>query len=338
MLDEIREVQEYMFSPGMPGQQSDRIQLSVFWHAGNLNGIERMMTMIARYFLFVDNEDTDNIFLMAEAALRMWTGNTPLSIAEKSSTRTDVSEKEAALAGEYEYLTRSYPWLNWWLPAYIKDKSKGMKESDRDKAEMAINKLAGKKSQFGRSVFGTRSGANDYKKCTYEKAVANAYSARGPLKRYYLACTDPDWKTGLSKGNGKKLMNDHPDRVLKILASYMIERSRKVRHDDEPRYEPVNYSDIAMWAAGSSKLDGSVVSKYKVGDRPLFSCKAASSGNQAKLKPDEEWFTRCGWTLIEATEEDAALDEFLDANPGAVFFRDNGGNVRLSMNERYERA
>ena len=33
-----------------------------------------------------------------------------------------------------------------------------------------------------------------------EKVIANAYSARGPLKRYYLACKTSDWEEGITEG------------------------------------------------------------------------------------------------------------------------------------------
>ena len=338
MLDEIKEAQEYMFSPGVPGQQSERIQLTLFWHAGDLNGLDRMMTTIARYFLFFDNDGTDNIFRRAEAALRMWTGNTPLNYVEYRNNKTYGLDKEAELAQEYEYLTINYPWLNWWLPTYIRNKSKEMEEADREKAETAIKNLGNRKSQFGRSVFSQFKGTNDYKRLSYEKAIANAYSARGPLKRYYLACTDAEWMKKLTRKRGKKLIHNHADRVLKLLAAYMLERSRKKRRDEELRFEPVNYSDVAFWAVSKTKIDASLLKQYCVNGRPLFECKSASSGNQAKIKPDWDWFNSCGWTLIEATDDDHALDDFLEKHPDAVYFRDNGGAVPLSMNQRYTRA
>ena len=338
MLDEIKEAQEYMYSPVIPEHQSDRIQLTLFWHAGDLNGLDRMMTTIARYFLFVDNEETDNIFRRAEAALRMWTGNTPLNYIDYRNNKTYGLDKEAELALEYEYLTVNYPWLNWWLPSYIRNGSKDMGEKEKQKAEKVIENLGKRKSQFGRSVFSQSNGTNDYKKLSYEKAIANAYSARGPLKRYYLACTDSQWAQEITRKGGKRLIHDHADRVLKVLAAYMLERSRKTRNDDELRYEPVNYTDIAFWAVSRSKLDGSVLKQYMVSGRPLFDCISASSGNQAKIKPDREWFNSCGWTLIDATYDDKALEEFLSEHPDAVYFRDNGGAVPLSINQRYVKA
>ena len=210
-------------------------------------------------------------------------------------------------------------------------------EKKQEAAQKAIRKLSSMKSQLGSSVFTKKTGANDYKKTSYEKVIANAYSAKGPLCRYYLACVDPEWDAEITRKNGKKLNGTHYDRVLKTIAAYMLERSRKSYDDARPRSEPVNYSIIAFWATSGTKLDATAYRDYKVSGRPLFICSNTSSCNQAKIKPDEEWFVHSGWEVIEATFTDEKLDAFLKEHPGAVFFRDNGGAKPLGENQRYER-
>lgn len=339
MLDEIREIQEYMYMPSEDREQPGRIKRIIFCHAGNLNGIERIMTMIARYFLFIDNENTDNCIRRAEAALRMWTGNTPLDYVEYRKNKTYDLEKEAELAPEYEYLAFNYPWLNWWLPVYLRMDTKGVDVTKPENIEKSIKQLQNKKSQFGRKVFSKSFGSNDYKRISYEKVIANAFSARGPLKRYYLVCTDPEWDRYLHRKSGKKISkhpNDH-DKILKTMGAYMIERSRKYRQDNKSRFEPVNYTDIAFWTEAQKKIDKSFYENYLVEDRPLFKCIIGASGNQSKIKPDEEWYEQSGWSLIDATIDDSDLDRFLRENPEAVFYSDNGSGTPLSKCRRYIR-
>ncbi|MBE6042557.1 MAG: hypothetical protein E7220_08585 [Clostridiales bacterium] len=177
--------------------------------------------------------------------------------------------------------------------------------------------------------------------------MANAMSARGPLKKYYLVCRVPDWKIGVNKLKGTnplgKLDKGDEDRILKLLAAYLIERNRKLKSNDDYIFEPINFSDIGFWQFAQGKTDSSKYRPYTYQRydnnerRPLFKFDSSQSNNQAKAKPDEEWFEICGWELIEATENDYKLNEYLKDYPGAVFYSDPGASQYLRKNVRYER-
>ena len=151
-----------------------------------------------------------------------------------------------------------------------------------------------------------------------------------------MVCDDPYWLDGVIIDDGKPIRIKHSDRILKTVAAYLLERERKGRSEMRLTYEPVNFSDITMWAFARTRLSSNYYN-YIIDERPLFEFKSCITGNLKKIKPDEEWFERCGWKLIDATESDDALDKYLESNPYAVFFADTGGASFIHPDLRYKR-
>lgn len=329
MLNELFEAGEYIFATKKGAEHPRRIHPAILLHDSSFNGMERFLTTIARFFLFHDDADAEEGRLRAEAALRMWCGHAP------------GDRKKSELAEQYAYLEENYPWLDHWLENYLteyyNERAASGDKSAKKKLENAIESLHSKEKHYDTSSLNKLPTTNDFKLIRYDKVIANALTARGPLKRYYLVCRDPDWDAKIHIGDKWDLPPKQEDRILKTVAAYLLERSRKQRREDVPRYEPTNLKDIAYWALADARLDRTHYDKDMVEDRKLFLFEKGGSGNQAKIKPDPEWFAACGWQLIEATDDDEALDAYLDNYPDAIFYSDRGSNHSLARSMRYHR-
>lgn len=325
MLNEKLEVSEYMYDIKLSTIRPKRIKRSVLLWQNDLLGLERFLTMIARFFIYEDGADYEEGLRRADAAIHMWCGHIPENISEDK------------LADQYEYLQKNYPWLDCWLPEYLRECVSHEDEAAMEQVEKGITVLAGKKPGFSVSSLNKQPRENDFKAIRYDKVIANAAVSRGPLKMYYLACKYADWDTKIHGKSGKKLTAGQHDRILKTVAAYLLERSVKLRRDEAPRFELINYMDITYWATGSRRLSRGEYAGLSVRNRALFSFMKGMSGNSAKIKPDPEWFAACGWELIDATEDDSLLDAFLDNNPDGIFYSDSGSGEQLELNVRYVR-
>ena len=332
MLNEYIEVREYISPLGRGAAQQCRLHRPIFAKLNNktkertceFNGLERVMTMIARFFLFHDGAQDDERIMRAEAALRLWCGDIE-----------DKNRSESGLKEQYAYLEEQYPWLENWLQKYLEEGVPCAKKPGEEKEiiEKAINTLNARRERFGYSSYDSKMKINDYKAIKYDKIIANALSAGGPLKRYYLVCEDPHWDAkiyAITKKKQGKPKDGQKDRILKTIAAYLLERNRKARPIDDGalRYEPVNKTNLSFWAKNNSDIENKDLTLFAVSGRPLFFSETGPSGNVGKIKPDSEWFAACGWQLIDGTEDDTALDAYLGSHPDAVCFSDRGSEGR----------
>ncbi|MBR0457314.1 MAG: hypothetical protein IJJ01_11680 [Firmicutes bacterium] len=331
MLNETLEAGEYLYDFRNDKNRLGRIKSVVLLKKDDQKrhqflGLERILTVIARYFIYEDDVEYEEGIRRADAALRMWCGHAPENKAD------DI------LSDQYEYLQDNYPWIEWWLPEYLRETVSKDNEDEMENVEQAIIALKNKKMSYSVSSLNKQAKDNDFKTIRYDKIIANAAVSRGPLKKYYLACNDAEWERHFRRAKNMKPTKLQHDRALKTMAAYMLERSQKMRKDPAPRFELINYLDITHWAeGGNTVMDKGKYKDLVVSDRPLFVFQSGVSGNTAKIKPDPEWFKACDWQLIDATIDDSALDEFLDNNPDGIFYSDDGGGKPLAVNVRYIR-
>lgn len=327
MLNEILEANEYLYDVRNSDSGSQRIKHTILLKKNKYKkieflGLEHILIVIARYFIYDDVSYTEGL-KRADAAIRLWCGHASL----------DNTENE--LAEQYDYFRDNWWWIDHWFSEYLRDIVSSDNEETMEKIEEAIKALEDKKKGFSISSLNKGTKDNDFKTIYYDKILANAAVSKGPLKRYYLACRDPEWDTQLRGKDGKLLSERLKDRVLKTIAAYMLERNAKPRKDEAPRYERLNLKDIAFWTVMDTRLDRGHYCDFTISGRPVFVFKTGMSGNLTKAKIDPEWFSACGWELIDATENDSELDAFLDSNPEGIFFSDWGGCKPLELNLRY---
>lgn len=335
MLNEIQEAYEYMYDLDGAEEKPNRINWSVFMHDNDLNGLERILTTVSRAIIF---EGTPEPLLgrrRATIAMKMWLG-----------AAEDI-ETDENLAAHYDYMKERYSHLDHWIQRYLKEVVERESKGNLGRLEKLMKELDRRRKQFGTHSLASAPYVSDFKLIRYDKVLANAVVAYGPLKKNYLVAAFPEWRTGTNKivnGNPDahiKLKDD--DKILKLVAAYLLERNRKQKSNADYVPEAVNYSDISYWAEGRTKLDSSKYKMFTYEDsqthkrRPLFEFYFTKTGNTTKVMPDREWFEYCGWDIIEATDNDEKLDEYLNEHPNAIFFSDSGACKKLQENIRYTR-
>ena len=359
MLNEISEANCYMTETLAKGNGSSRIKSNTLFKKNSkdriaqngevfsMNGLERLLMMVARRVIFSepgagDAEITQEQIRKAKAALCMWCG---VMLRKKQSQGVRFQPEDYAVIKEkylwinewipeeiYHALNNEYPGINGWLPYYIENLTDeetlekiipGIEELISEKKQEALRKPA-----FSRSP---------YKQLCYEKVIANAI-ARGPLKEYCLVCTNGSWNEGIKKQRGKnpegKPMRSDEDRILKLLAAYMLERERKYIQREEVGFEPVNFVDISFWAEKNSYWGKKNYEVFSYNGEALFAFEKTPTGNLTKAKPCRRWYEKCDWRLLDITNDEKAMDKYSKEHPSAIFFLDDGENAPLRIRER----
>ena len=327
MLNEIIEARGYLFDPDDGSCEYQSLNAKLFCgKKGDLNGLERAMTMVARYFLFEDGAEGEQAIARAGAALRMWCGLIP-------------DKLEGALEEERLYLLAEFPWLEQWLPNLLRRESASEDGPNNNIARRTLEKLENKRVPFTYSAFTQANENNNFKLLNYEKVIANALIAGGPLKRYYLVCEDSDWFSKICKQRGTnryaRPMPKDEDKVLKLLSAYLLEVNRKKKRAASFGFEPINLNAVAAWLGANTKFTNTKYTVFNYAKQDIFEFELGKSGNAIKVRPDADWMSSCNWQLIDGTDGDDALDDYLVAHPGAIFYSDSGTPAPLSKNVRY---
>ena len=358
MLNEKLEYEEYTYN--LTGYENGhrRIKYNALSRGGDKNfaGLERIMTIIARRFLFFDSDYNDvpgkEECLAAELALFRWLGYVP----------TDPDKYKEPDTERKKEMDRIF----YWLPNYLgkmkeeceaklkREKNKTNKKKLRNK----INNLESWLSLIKEDDYitkRTRSSRDDKAKylnvIKTERVVANALR-RNKLKVFYLVCKDPHFSEVCEKTG--KVGEKKKDLLLRTVAAYMLENyyfdlpSREVSFPpvyryyekrQQTRFAPLRDEDLTNWHQGLGKIrtesdDG--LGAYSYNGKPLVE-QPKKYKNRKKIKFNDEWFRKCEWALIDATDNDDALDEYLRENPDHHFYRDDGSCKPLAEDQRYER-
>lgn len=349
MLNEIREYEEYTYDLDKTACAPKRIKYNVLTKGLNGEssgigcGIESILSIIARHFLFDFNDlgALANAYA-AECAVLAWLGSGA------------GGEKMSALSAEVRNEIES---IMGWYPRYIekvlipereelikqnqdnREKQKSLKKNI-DLLKSILDNLDGEK--FRRDLEKTAwsygfSGKNDYKKLFIEKVVANA-SARGPLKRYYLLCKDPDLDSVILKEQPRRKPKEgltqrdkYEDLYLRLIAAYLLS-DRLTRSDTATgnRFVPVNLTELSGWAMTDKKLANDKIPDCFEGIELI-----TLNNQQSKLRFDHKWFAKCGWMLVDDSENDDELEKYLKEQPGLCYWKDPGACVPLIKNAKY---
>ena len=383
MLNEWREFHEYTYRFSDEARQPKRIGYTTFtaYRKGTtaeveLNGLERFLTIIARYFLF-HNDYRSEIDAVENAvnALRAWLWM--LKADSEAGASDEISQIEQWLPSYVRHMfikdnadslislpalkvldNQSFMTMQSCIEILLseKDPRKCLDAVDRigeicseyDSAKMLVGRL--QKAAATLSTIQSKSGQmsfrqpfqyqitkNDYHMVSCRKIIHSAFTA-GKLKRYYLVCRDPFFEKIIA--NKKKVsILSYKDRILKTTAMCLL----KLRHtnfssDRLVRAVPVNYTDLSNWLISSGRITyKSDLSIFTFEGRELFQLESYG-GKMTKLRADQEWFSLCEWDLIEATDSDRFLDEYLETHKGYSFYCDEGSGKGLVHNKRYRRS
>ena len=211
-----------------------------------------------------------------------------------------------------------------------------------------IELLSRKRRQYGKALFSSEiernNNRNNYREITYKKIVYKAFSM-GPLKRYYLCCSQPDvlkrirWKSNSREkeldGNGK-----NKDIILKTISVYLLRQNRELTH--ERKYVQFPVMDTVNWLNGMKSEGGYHPGIYTLmmddGEKKRIfeKIKAVQSDKNSiiKLRVCEELAQ-----FFELMEENE-LDKWIKNNPSGTYYIDEGSNkylkeCNIKTGERY---
>ena len=198
----------------------------------------------------------------------------------------------------------------------------------------ALTELRGKASYYAKSLFDVENAApkgdNDYKSISYDKIIADAYEL-GPLRRRYLVyegahpLSSQIRKRTKRRLDGKNLLENEQDVILKLTASYLLQQY------GSNRYAVVNKVEIANWlTAKDYKMEHLEDFLLAPSLEPLFETPKVIGGNVKKIGLHPDWVKR--FQIVDAHEFDPA------ENQGLIFMSDLGTGTHLQdgANKTYE--
>jgi hypothetical protein len=313
MINEILEFEAYVTSPE---SDSPRIQPKMFTNnfssASELFGLEHILTMIARGFIF-GNYSKNGIFsengsmneLQIEtitSVLFRWLG---FDCAKNDKADSDALEKW------YE----KYPQADAWLKKYY------MKHCSKKDKERLWSKLEEKWSDHLQG--------GDYKASQYSihDVIANALELGELKEQCMLIKKDSEvMKTAKLKERFKYLyrVEDHGkqtslqektvERLLKNIAAYLYLRSN---HPKDQKYVLLNRIQLLCWYGlddNKNELGSWYFSKCVFGEgdhaKPIMTAISSQRGwNFIKLLIDNDFISKFDIRLIDANEMDAVDSE-----------------------------
>lgn len=303
MLNECKEFEMYTH-PKQKYQRLNHTQLKSF------TGLSRPLSIIARYYMFLDNPENPN-FELAENAMKAWFGSP-----------YDIDKYGDLLQG-----------IDSWFQKYTK------------KDRIPQNKYQEKKERFSYDIFistFTDAQFNATNQIKYRSILSNAMQD-GPLQRHYLVCnTDEDtifkklYSYNRTTGANKELRKEVRLKLLKIVSSYLLEANKTPR-DYNDEYSPLIHLskiDISNWHSikVSNLFESITTGKSEVlyNYHPLI--KHTDYDNNYNL-----YSFITSWIRQFHIIEESKLKEWTKNHPDSIFYSDEGlGNDCLKLNKQYK--
>lgn len=292
MLNEIQEVKEYFINPAI---NDTRIMTSIFWGSKKdcqHNGISRVLTTLARFFLFdvyeyhTFSDDTDNIDYDEQAkiirkvssALKLWFG---FKIADEDVlSKDDIDLIHKTIQKKLGLKKESYIFEGWYK-SFCKNKFEGEKRENykctiENHFDYKINTELGNKKKKRTD----KAGKNDFKSVSAERVIASAVNL-GPLRNYCVIFNEKLMKNTLHKDTvladklGSKKGPEFLDNLIKITAYYILQQQDTPQWGDHPATEIVNNkADLSHWLGknitNTMLSDFSFITDAKGKSQPVF--------------------------------------------------------------------
>ena len=341
MLNEIGEYEQYTLSPKELLNCKNR-RLKHCNIKNSFSGLERVMTIITRHFIFdtpVGSEENE-----LRELLKAWCG-----FKHKAKTilpehfngwLNNYIKRVLAFETAYDCLTyeRLPTDLKTVIEKFLADRDFEVKESlailenfkftnddvpKRLKENVgklknllkALNELPDKGKNFSKNLFGgvDAKGDTPFRAITYDRIIANAL-LEGKLRCYRLACDQEIFETEIILKDGKKLSAKDKDIILKMTAEYLLQR-----RNSNQEFIVTNNANMMNWLAGE-KPDCSKRENYTFAEtkEKLFEIIKIERINITKVKLHPKWAKH--FRLIE---------DGIDSKWGRIFFSDNGSSEPL---------
>ena len=342
MLNEIGEYKQYTLSPKELLVCKNR-RLKHCNIRNGFSGLERVMTIIARYFIFnnkpvVSDENELREILKAWCGFNHkaktilpdhfdgWLNNYIKRVLAFETTRyclkyerlpTDLKAVIEKFLADRDFdvkeslaILENFNFANDEVPKRLKENIGKLKNLLK-----ALDVLPDKGKNFSKNLFGGLDAKGDtpFRAITYDRIIANAL-LEGKLRCYCLACDEELFKTAIILKGGKKLSTKDKDIILKMTAEYLLQR----RNSDQ-EFIVTNNANMINWLAGE-KPDCSKRESYTFAEtkEKLFEITKIDGINTTKVKLAPKWAKH--FRLIE---------DGIDAKWGRIFFSDNGSSEPL---------
>ena len=342
MLNEIGEYEQYTLSPEELLDCKNR-RLKHCNIRNGFSGLERVMTIIARHFIFDTPVGSDDNEL--REILKAWCGfkheaKTPLPKHFDGwlknyikrvlvfETASDCFKYDSILPSDLKTVIgkvladldfelkesiatlESFEFTDGDVPKRLKENTGKLKNLLK-----ALDELPGRRENFSKNLFGVLNDKGDtpFRAITYDKIIANALLA-GELRCYRLACDEELFETRIIHKNGKKLSAKDKDMVLKMTAEYLLQR-----RNSNQEFIVTNNANMMNWLMGE-KPKCSRRENYAFADtkEKIFESFLIERINAIKLKLHPEWAKH--FRLIK---------EGSDTKWGRIFFSDSGSSEPL---------
>lgn len=315
MLNEVGEYEHYTLSPEKLKTCKDRRLKHYTLIKQDLGGLERVMTIIARHFIF----DTPVGFNEEELReiLKSWCGF-------NHAAKTKLPEYFDGWLSNYirrvlmfEALQNLFKDEN--FPAELIDDPSKLEDANGQIKNLldALAKLSNKNIMFSKSCLGSldKKSGTPFRAITYDKILANALLS-GKLRRYHLACDEELFRTKkILKVGGKNLSAKDKDIVLKMTAEYLLQRRYTAQ-----KFVVTNNADLANWIVGKQNKCSEQRENYLLAgtSEKIFETAKVDGINVIKVKLNPEWTKH--FRLIEYDSDDKW---------GRIFFSDSGSSEVL---------
>ena len=343
MLNEIGEYEQYVISTKELLNCKNR-RVKYYNIKNNFSGLERIMTIITRHFIFDTSVGFDENEL--REILKAWCGfnhkaktNLPEHFNDwLNKYIKDVLIFESAsecfqyegllgdlkpvivkfLARDFEIkeslaILKNFEFTNDDVPKRLKENTGKLKNLLK-----ALDEFPDKGKVYSKNLFGVLNAEGDtpYRAITYDRVIANALLA-GKLRCYLLACDEELFETNIIFKDGKNLSAKDKDIILKTTAEYLLQR----RFSNQ-KFIVTNNGNMMNWLAGEkpdcSKRKNYTFDKTK---EKLFEIIKIEGINAIKVKLHPEW-----------TKHFRLIEDGVDAKWGRIFFSDNGTSEPLKEN------
>ena len=342
MLNEIGEYEQYTLSPEKLLNCKNR-RLKYYNIKNNFSGLERIMTIITRHFIFhtpvgFDENELREILKAwcgfnheAETTLpehfNGWLNNYIKSLAFETASECFQYEGLLGdlkpvivkfLARDFEIkeslaILKNFEFTNDDVPKRLKENTGKLKNLLK-----ALDEFLNKGKNFSKNVFDplNAKGETPFRAITYDRVIANAL-LKGKLRCYCLACDEELFEGKIILKDGKNLSAKDKDIILKMTAEYLLQR-----RNSNQEFIVTNDANMMNWLAGEkpdcSKRKNYAFDKTK---EKLFEISKIEEINAIKVKLHHEWAKH--FCLIE---------DGVDAKWGRIFFSDNGSSEPLKEN------
>ena len=324
MLNELREYQQYTFNIEKDTEERKFSRLNHRQLCNSLSGIERAMTIIARYFYY-----------------NYWKTEAPGDKQPTKKEKIDLVHSSLAawcgLMNKGEVCPPKAKHIENWLPKYIEEVLKKDAEGNEQsikRLQESLEKLKNKKTEFSKHMMidyvsdqEATKYHNDVKKITYESIIANAINAGELTNRVLLSKQNPFDRIIKEKGklDGSELDEGKKDRIIKIICAFLLNRT-----NFEQRYAVVNRADVANWCKDNPKMDKDDYNfLYKDSTKeinmPLFERRLVGN-NILKIFVEPELLNWCDFKICGDVEGE--IDKLREQ--GYIYvFRDEGSGIAL---------